>query len=113
MGMALAVEKAALVIVCVSKAYKESANCRMEGTYANRERKHGSVELAFVMMDEHYTTVSKGTRVDGWLGIMIGDALWYPAWERSQLVETADRIAYKAYNLPHSVLSPQNTRGKR
>merc|ERR1719235_1024298 len=62
--MAMAVEKAALVVVCVSKAYKESANCRMEGQYANRERKHGNVELAFVMMDVDYTTVS-GQRVDG------------------------------------------------
>merc|ERR1711981_1214338 len=96
-----------MVVIAVSKAYKESVNCRMEGQYANRERNHGDVKVEYIMMDESYTTISKGTRVDGWLGIMIGNALWYPAWERSQLVETADLIAAKVAKLPHSVMVQQ------
>eukprot|EP00746_Dinoflagellata_sp_MGD_P085931 gnl/MRDRNA2_/MRDRNA2_33999_c0_seq2.p1 gnl/MRDRNA2_/MRDRNA2_33999_c0~~gnl/MRDRNA2_/MRDRNA2_33999_c0_seq2.p1 ORF type:complete len:1053 (-),score=198.52 gnl/MRDRNA2_/MRDRNA2_33999_c0_seq2:238-3396(-) len=98
--MALAVEKAALVVICVSRPYKESANCRMEGQYANRERKAGNTDLAFIMMEDTYTTVSD-KRVDGWLGIMIGDALWYPAWEQSHLKETCERLTTKIEKLPN------------
>merc|ERR1719161_2238538 len=44
-------------------------------------------------------------RVDGWLGIMIGDALWYPAWDPSQLQETANRIAVKIKSTQHGDVS--------
>ncbi len=37
--MASAVEDAAVVIVDISKRYKESANCRLEGMYALQKEK--------------------------------------------------------------------------
>ena len=36
--MAAAIENAAVVLVCVSKAYKESPNCRLEANYAMQRR---------------------------------------------------------------------------
>ena len=45
------------------------------------------------MLDKNYTTVSSPNCADGWLGIMIGDALWYPLWEQSHLETTANEIS--------------------
>ena len=56
--MAEAIEAASVVIVCVSKQYKESANCRMEAKYANQRLKKGKLKIVYVMMQEEYTTVS-------------------------------------------------------
>jgi hypothetical protein len=91
--MAQAVEAASHVIVFVSKDYKESANCRMEAKYTNQLSKKGKVKPIFVMVQNEYTTVSTPEYVDGWLGIMIGDSLWYPMWSESQIDSTAQEIA--------------------
>jgi hypothetical protein len=56
--MAEAVESASVVIVCASKPYKESANCRLEAKYANQRLKKGKLKVMFVMMQQEYTTVS-------------------------------------------------------
>jgi hypothetical protein len=56
--MAEAIEAANVVIICVSKQYKESANCRMEAKYANQRLKKGKLKIVYVMMQEEYTTVS-------------------------------------------------------
>jgi hypothetical protein len=45
------------------------------------------------MMDSQYTTVSKTDSVDGWLAIMIGDALWYPLWDAGQVGACAAELA--------------------
>ena len=37
--MAEAVEKSYMVVICVSKEYKNSSNCRMEANYSNQRRK--------------------------------------------------------------------------
>jgi hypothetical protein len=63
--MAEAVERSCVVIICVSKEYKESANCRLEAKYAQQLFKKGRTRLAFVMMTEDYTTVSRDQSVDG------------------------------------------------
>lgn len=63
--MAEAVERSCVVVICVSKEYKESANCRLEAKYAQQLFKKGRIRLAFVMMNEEYTTVSKEQSVDG------------------------------------------------
>ena len=78
-AMADAVDKASSVVVFVSRAYKESANCRLEATYAHGGAKDG-LKMLYVMCEEDYTTVSK-ERVTGWLGFLIGQELWYPAWK--------------------------------
>ena len=56
--MAAAVEHSHTIIVCVSRAYKASANCRMEAKYANDMHKRGKVNLVFAMMEQDYTTRS-------------------------------------------------------
>ena len=40
--MATAIEASHTVIICVSKQYKSSANCRLECSYAHRRFNHGS-----------------------------------------------------------------------
>ena len=79
-AMAEAIDMASSVIVFVSRGYKESANCRLEAEYAHGGVAHGLVML-YVMCEENYTTVSKPERVTGWLGLMVGQGLWYPAWK--------------------------------
>jgi hypothetical protein len=65
-AMSAAVEDAAVVVICISRAYKESANCRMEAQYALQRE----VEMVPCMMEEGY-------RPDGWLGMILGTKLWY------------------------------------
>jgi len=79
-AMAEAIDKASSVIVFVSRGYKESANCRLEAEYAYGGVAHG-LALLYVMCEENYTTASKPERVSGWLGLMVGQGLWYPAWD--------------------------------
>ncbi len=71
--MAEALEAASVLIICVSKGYKESANCRMEAKYASQLSKKGKIKIFYVMMQREYTTVSEPDSCDGWLGIMIGE----------------------------------------
>ena len=90
--IAEALERSAIVIICVSQAYKLSANCRMEASYANILAKKGLLKLCFVMMNEDYTTISHPYYCDGWLGIMIGDHLWYPLYSERDLFMTTREI---------------------
>jgi hypothetical protein len=64
--MALAVEGSAVVLIGVSRAYKESSNCRMEGQYALQKKK----ALVPLMLVEGY-------EADGWLGMLLGTSMWY------------------------------------
>jgi hypothetical protein len=60
------VEDAAAMVYGISRAYKESANCRLEAQYAYQREK----EMVPLMMEEGY-------RADGWLGMLLGVRLWY------------------------------------
>jgi hypothetical protein len=64
--MALAVEGSAVVLIGVSRAYKESSNCRMEAQYALQKKK----PLVPLMLVEGY-------EADGWLGLLLGTSMWY------------------------------------
>ena len=64
--MALAVEGAAAVMIGVSRAYKESSNCRMEAQYALQKKK----PLVPLMLVQGY-------EADGWLGLLLGTSMWY------------------------------------
>ncbi len=90
--MAAAIEHSHTIIICVSPAYKSSANCRMEAKYANDMHKRGKVKLIFVMMEQGYTTRSSPEYVDGWLGLMIGDQLWHAMWAGDQVDAVAAAI---------------------
>ncbi len=90
--MADAIEHSHTIIICVSPAYKASANCRMEAKYANDMHKRGKVKLVFIMMEQDYTTRSSPEYVDGWLGLMIGDHLWHAMWAQDQVTAVAAAI---------------------
>jgi hypothetical protein len=64
--MALAVENAAVMVMGVSRAYKESTNCRLEAQYGMQRE----VEAVPLLMEEGY-------QADGWLGMMMGTKLWF------------------------------------
>jgi hypothetical protein len=64
--MALAVEGSAAVLIGVSRAYKESSNCRMEAQYALQKKK----ALVPLMLTQGY-------EADGWLGLLLGTSIWY------------------------------------
>eukprot|EP01034_Spumella_vulgaris_P026938 gene26938-33589_t len=91
--MAEALESASILIICVSKEYKESPNCRMEAKYASQLSKKGRLQIYFVMMQNDYTTVSVPNSCNGWLGIMLGDAMWFSLWEPGHVGSTSKAIA--------------------
>jgi GTPase SAR1 family protein len=88
-SMARAVEKSSLIIIFVSKAYYNSANCKKEAQYCSQKRK----PLLFVMLDENYHTGSSPEAVEGWLGLLVGTQLWYSLWKLDQLESTSSAIA--------------------
>jgi hypothetical protein len=65
-AMAQAIEGASVVLMCVSKGYKESANCRLEANYALQR----GIDVVPLMMQPNY-------KADGWLGMALGTKLWY------------------------------------
>ncbi len=89
--IAEAIENSYAVIICVSPQYKESGNCQMEGKYCNSLYKRKKLKILYVMMSDEYHTNS-AIPVDGWLGLMIGDALWYPLWSDSVISATASSL---------------------
>ena len=64
-SMAKAIENAAIVLVCVSREYKGSANCRREASYACKQKK----QMLFVRVEDY--------EPDEWLGLMEGTSLYY------------------------------------
>jgi len=82
-AMAEAVENASAVIMCVSKAYKESHNCRLEAMYANQLKKH--IIPLMVSEEQQY-------RPDGWLGLLMGVKLYY---DGKQPIIAAEEVCNK------------------
>jgi len=81
-AMADAVEDAAVVCYGVSKAYKESTNCRMEAQYAFQQQK----DMIPLMLVEGYNA-------RGWLGMMLGMRLWYGFY--GSVLESEDAFEVK------------------
>ena len=52
----------------------------------------GALNIYYVMMDPSYTTVSNPETVDGWLGLYIGDHLWYNLFSENSVETTANEI---------------------
>eukprot|EP00058_Branchiostoma_floridae_P015678 XP_002601166.1 hypothetical protein BRAFLDRAFT_75615 [Branchiostoma floridae] len=65
-AMAEAVEGAAVVLICMSRKYKESANCRRECHYAATR----GTDIIPLKMENTY-------QPDGWLGITMGGRLYF------------------------------------
>ena len=93
--MAEAIEVAEFVVIFVSRAYRDSYNCKLEGKYAQIRERAGLATIIYVMMEHDYTPQSENG-VDGWLGIMIGDSIWYKGWDASYLQEAAEGIELAA-----------------
>ena len=66
------------MLVGVSRAYKESSNCRMEAQYALQKKK----PIVPMMMIEGY-------EADGWLGLMLGTSMWYALYSDALSSESA------------------------
>ncbi|XP_019627897.1 PREDICTED: uncharacterized protein LOC109472555 [Branchiostoma belcheri] len=65
-AMAGAVEEAAVVLICMSRKYKESVNCRGECEYT---RVRGTDIIPLKMEDSY--------KPDGWLGFLVGARLYF------------------------------------
>ena len=89
--MALAVEGSAVVLIGVSRAYKESSNCRMEAQYAFQKKK------AIVPLK-----LTDGYEADGWLGLLLGTSMWYAFYGTTLSSESAFEVRMDA--LSRSVL---------
>ena len=53
-----AIDKAGVVVVCVSPGYKDSVNCKKEAKYAFEQEKKRKLVTVFVMMSVTYHTRS-------------------------------------------------------
>ncbi|XP_041350494.1 uncharacterized protein LOC121369460 [Gigantopelta aegis] len=65
-AMALAVEKAAVILICMTEKYKESPSCRTESEYVFRLRK----DIVPLRLQHKY-------QPDGWLGMLVGSRLYF------------------------------------
>ncbi|XP_060076331.1 uncharacterized protein LOC132555962 [Ylistrum balloti] len=65
-AMALAVERSAVVLICMSQKYKDSPSCRSEAEYTYKLRK------SFIPL-----CVQEKYEADGWLGMLIGTKLYF------------------------------------
>ena len=65
-------------MIGVSRAYKESSNCRMEAQYALQKKK----PLIPLMLTQGY-------EADGWLGLLLGTSIWYGYYGETLSSETA------------------------
>jgi len=59
-----------VVVICLSSQYKESQACRTEAEYAYKLKK----DVICIMAEDGYTP-------KGWLGILLGNKLWYNPWQ--------------------------------
>lgn len=67
-AMANAVDSSGVIIVAISRGYHDSANCKREIGYAHLKKK----QVLYVLLDRDY-------EVDGWLAVMMGQALYVDA----------------------------------
>ncbi|CAF0785530.1 unnamed protein product, partial [Didymodactylos carnosus] len=63
--MALAIEQAFVILLCITEKYKQSPNCQCEAEYAYRLKK----PFVPILMQKKY-------KPDGWLGILVGTRLY-------------------------------------
>jgi len=80
-AMALAVENSAVILVGVSRKYKESANCRSEAEYAFQLKKN----VIPIMLEKQY-------QPDGWLGFVVGAKFWIDFTDRMQFTDDFSKL---------------------
>ncbi|XP_070551315.1 uncharacterized protein [Ptychodera flava] len=65
-AMAEGVDKSLAVLLCVTKAYKDSHSCNKEASYADSRRKN-IIPLK----------LESDVEFDGWIGLVVGSKLWF------------------------------------
>ncbi|XP_072020914.1 uncharacterized protein [Amphiura filiformis] len=65
-AMADAVERADVILICMTEKYKDSSSCRSEASYATKKKK----PVIPLLLEKDYEP-------DGWLGILLGTKLYY------------------------------------
>ncbi|XP_077984640.1 uncharacterized protein LOC144439239 [Glandiceps talaboti] len=80
-AMADAVEKADVVLICMSEKYKNSPSCRTEAEYTYKLGK----DFVPIRVQENYSP-------DGWLGILIGTKLYFDISSEPRLHDNVPNI---------------------
>jgi len=65
-AMAAAVEEASVVLICMTKKYKDSPNCRSEAEYTSKLGR----KFIPIILEQKY-------KPNGWLGLLLGQKLYY------------------------------------
>jgi hypothetical protein len=92
--LADAIDKAYMMIVCISPEYKESSICHTEAAYARYRQQNVNLQLVYVIMYENYHPKSLIRPLDGWIKTMVGnDQVWYPLWNADHLDSSSMAIA--------------------
>lgn len=83
-------------LVCVSREYTKNINskklCLLARKMLDADRKNAP-ELLYAMIDGNFTTESQPHKVSGWLGFLLKDALWSPAWSHAHASGAAEAVA--------------------
>jgi len=87
-----AIKKSDIAIICLSRAYKISTNCQIEGKFIMQRRKKALIDTLFLTMSPAYTMDSQPDKIDGWLELMVRKAQLLPLWDSSQLASLVHKI---------------------
>ena len=112
-----AMDMSSLILIFVSREYRESASCRMEATYAAKLAEMKYSKVLFITIQSHYTTISHPLSIDGWLSKLLGAQTWYSLFEEThleycveQVVEAVGGVGFntvvldkRAYVIPDSI----------
>ena len=82
-------------LVCVSREYTKNINCKKLCLTARRlldQDRKSAPELLYAMIEGNFTTESQPHRVSGWLGFLLKDALWSPAWSHAHAAGAAEAV---------------------
>ncbi|XP_071789449.1 uncharacterized protein [Asterias amurensis] len=86
-AMAEAVENSAVVLVALSRKYKDSHNTRTEATYAYKQ----NIPIVPLLVEKDYSA-------DGWLGALVGTLLYFKFFEDAQLEQNLPYLVQELGN---------------
>ena len=79
--MALAVERASVILVCMSQGFKASPSCRTEAEYTYRLNK----DVIPLLLQADYVP-------DGWLGLLVGAKLHFDLSSKEKISSQLPRL---------------------
>ncbi|XP_075253426.1 uncharacterized protein LOC142345315 isoform X2 [Convolutriloba macropyga] len=95
--MAEGVEGASVVVCCYSESYKNSQACRSEAEYAFKLNKH----IIYVKTQTDYSP-------NGWLGVMMGNVMYYTVTDKTSLEKKLSEIAHRIDKLNNQTVQESN-----